>query len=199
MKEEIKGLLIATIISFITCVLMFYFYWQSGSTKEMLNNTQYELVETQNKLENETSKNIQINAALEEASEELAVAKSTIEYFKNDEYELVYIGKFKITAYCPCAECCGYWAMNRNTDEFGNKIITTASGTIARENHTIAVDPSVLPYGSEVYIPDFGVFTAEDCGGAIKGAHIDIYYSSHDDALNVGTSYKDIWFLMKKS
>lgn len=199
MNKEIKGLLIATIISFISCILMFYFYWENNSTKEDLTNTQYELVEVQNKLDIETRKNIQMNAHLEEASEELAMATSTIESLKNDEYELIYIGKFKITAYCSCEKCCDYWAMIRDTDEFGNPIITTASGTIAEENRTIAVDPSVLPYGSEVYIPDFGVFTAEDCGGAIQGAHIDIYYYNHEEALNVGTTYKDIWFLMKKS
>ena len=43
----------------------------------------------------------------------------------------------------------------------------------------IAVDPRVIPYGSTVYIPYFDkYFTAEDCGGAIKGNRIDIYMNS---------------------
>lgn len=199
MNKEIKGLLIATIISFISCILMFYFYWESGSTKEKLSNTQYELVETQNQLEIEIDRNRQISLSLNQTLGELSVATNSIEYLKNYEYELIYIGRFKITAYCSCYKRCGYWATIRESDQFGNQIVTTASGTIAQENHTIAVDPSVLPYGTEVYIPGFGIFTAEDCGGEIKGAHIDIYYSDHNDALSVGVAYKDIWLLMKKS
>ena len=43
----------------------------------------------------------------------------------------------------------------------------------------IAVDPSVIPYGSLVYIPCFDkYFLAEDCGGAIIGKRIDIFMNS---------------------
>lgn len=43
----------------------------------------------------------------------------------------------------------------------------------------IAVDPSVIPYGSIVYIPYFNkYFVAEDCGGGIKGKKIDIFMDS---------------------
>ena len=43
----------------------------------------------------------------------------------------------------------------------------------------IAVDPSVIPYGSIVYIPYFNkYFVAEDCGGGIKGNKIDIFMDS---------------------
>ncbi len=43
----------------------------------------------------------------------------------------------------------------------------------------IAVDPSVIPYGSLVYIPYFDkYFVAEDCGGGIKGKRIDIFMNS---------------------
>lgn len=55
----------------------------------------------------------------------------------------------------------------------------TSTGTVPREGTTIAVDPSVIPYGSKVYIPEFDkVFTAEDCGSAIKGNRIDIFMAS---------------------
>lgn len=50
----------------------------------------------------------------------------------------------------------------------------TATGVIAKVNHTIAVDPTVIPYGAQVKINDI-IYTAEDCGGAVKGNVIDIY------------------------
>ena len=46
---------------------------------------------------------------------------------------------------------------------------------------SIAVDPSVIPLGSRVYIPAYrndgygGWFVAQDTGGAITGHHIDVY------------------------
>ena len=46
---------------------------------------------------------------------------------------------------------------------------------------SLAVDPSVIPLGSRVYVPAYqgdgrgGWFTADDTGGAITGAHIDVY------------------------
>lgn len=52
----------------------------------------------------------------------------------------------------------------------------TSTGTVPKAGYTIAVDPSVIPYGSRVYIPEFDkVFVAEDCGSAIKGNRIDIF------------------------
>ena len=54
----------------------------------------------------------------------------------------------------------------------------TATGTKPKWG-TIAVDPSVIPYGTKVYIPRFGkIFIAEDCGGGIKGNKIDIFMNS---------------------
>lgn len=43
---------------------------------------------------------------------------------------------------------------------------------------TIAVDPSVIPLGSKVYIPGYGYAIASDTGGAIKGNIIDLYMNS---------------------
>ena len=55
----------------------------------------------------------------------------------------------------------------------------TSTGTVPEEGTTIAVDPSVIPYGSKVYIPELDkVFRAEDCGSAIKGNRIDIFMAS---------------------
>lgn len=59
----------------------------------------------------------------------------------------------------------------------------TATGTHAREG-AIAVDPSVIPYGTRMYIVSkdgsyvYGIATAEDCGGGIIGNRIDLYYNT---------------------
>jgi 3D (Asp-Asp-Asp) domain-containing protein len=57
----------------------------------------------------------------------------------------------------------------------------TATGTVPKWG-TIAVDPTAIPYGTKVYIPEFGkVFVAEDCGSAIKGNRIDIFMATEED------------------
>ena len=88
------------------------------------------------------------------------------------------LGEFKLTAYCPCAKCCG------KTDGI------TATGTTATEGRTIAVDPRVIPYGSTVtiYFSDGTLhsYIAEDCGGGIKGNRLDIYFNDHQTALQFG-------------
>lgn len=62
----------------------------------------------------------------------------------------------------------------------------TATGSRVAEGRTIAVDPSVIPYGTKVIIGGH-IFTAEDCGGAIKQNHIDIYVNSHEEAEALGS------------
>ena len=88
------------------------------------------------------------------------------------------LGEFKLTAYCPCVKCCG------KSDGI------TATGTLAEEGRTIAVDPRVIPYGSTVtiYYEDGAVhtYTAEDCGGAIKENRIDVFFDDHQAAREFG-------------
>lgn len=122
-------------------------------------------------------------------SAELAKQKALEEQKRKQEEESrrISLGTFKLTAYCPCSKCCGKWA---------NGI--TATGTIAKAKHTIAVDPRVIPYGSTVYIEGLGTFVAEDCGGGIKGNRIDIFYETHSEALNSGvTALKPTVYLIK--
>ncbi len=70
----------------------------------------------------------------------------------------------------------------------------TATGTWPNEG-TIAVDPSVIPLGSTVYIPGYGYARAEDTGGAIKGKIIDLYYDSKSECINWGRRNITIYIL----
>ena len=69
------------------------------------------------------------------------------------------LGQFVITYYWP------------GEDVYGR---LTSTGAIAEEGRTIAVDPSIIPYGSIVLI-NGNEYVAQDCGGAIKGNKIDIF------------------------
>ena len=85
-------------------------------------------------------------------------------------------GIFTAYAYCACEKCCGRWA------EYG----LTASGTVPQQGRTVAVDPDVIPLGSELWIDGEGPYIAEDTGSGINGSTIDVYHDSHADALEWG-------------
>lgn len=85
----------------------------------------------------------------------------------------------RITAYTPYDEGC-------------NGI--TATGTEAKRG-VIAVDPSVIPFGTKVYIPGYGIGVAEDTGGAIKGNRIDVCYLTKTEAYNWGVRNVEVYIL----
>ena len=65
----------------------------------------------------------------------------------------------------------------------------TATGINLRANpniKVIAVDPSVIPLGTKVYVEGYGYATAEDIGGAIKGNRIDVFIPTQSAALQWG-------------
>ncbi len=96
----------------------------------------------------------------------------------------VSLGEFKVTGYCGGVCCNGPW--------FG----TTATGAVPAEGRTIAVAPSVIPYGTRVKIAGMdGIYVAEDTGGFADGnpRQIDVFYGDHGRALQSGVSYREIW------
>lgn len=111
---------------------------------------------------------------------------SIINELKQTEHNIKYLGKFKITHYCnePYEHICGY----------GKR--TTASGVKTDVGTTIAVDTSVIPFGTKVYVDGIGWREAQDRGGAIKNNKIDVLVDTHDEANALGTFYKDVWILV---
>lgn len=81
-------------------------------------------------------------------------------------------GEFRIYHYCPCEFCC--------SKDDG----ITATGTMATEGRTVAVDPDVIPLGSEVLINGV-IYIAEDTG--VHGKTIDLFISNHAQAVAMGT------------
>ncbi len=80
---------------------------------------------------------------------------------------------------------------------------TTACGTPARVG-AVAVDPKVIPYYTKMYIVskdgvfDYGVSSAEDCGGAIKGKIIDLFFNTLEDCYAFGRRDIFVYFLTEE-
>ena len=76
----------------------------------------------------------------------------------------------------------------------------TATGTTARVG-AIAVDPKVIPYGTRMFIVSadgsitYGVATAEDCGGNIKGNRIDLFFDTYNECISFGVRACDVYLL----
>ena len=101
--------------------------------------------------------------------------------------EIISLGNFKLTAYCSCSKCCGEWA-----DKRPDGIVYGSIGKELIVGYSIAVDPEVIPYGTVVTI-NGQEYEAMDCGGAINGNQIDIYFSDHDEALDFGVQYAEVF------
>ena len=112
---------------------------------------------------------------------------------ENELIEVALLGKAHIiedctvTHYDCCVACCG------NTDGI------TASGVQATPGVTVAVDPGVIPLGSDVLV-DYGdgeihYYRADDIGGAVKGNHIDMCVGSHEEALQMGRRTATVYWV----
>jgi 3D (Asp-Asp-Asp) domain-containing protein len=89
-----------------------------------------------------------------------------------------HIVKMLVTAYCPCTKCCGENASG-----------ITASGKLVSYNggRFVAADPS-LSFGTKLIIPGYSSAPVEvlDRGGAIRGNHLDVFFPTHQQALDWG-------------
>lgn len=90
---------------------------------------------------------------------------------KKPDRALVSLGEYRISAYCPCEKCC------LKSDGI------TASGTQATAGRTAAMNG--IPFGTKIVI-DGHEYTVEDRGGGLGSKIIDIYFDTHDEALNSG-------------
>ena len=150
-----------------------------------------------------TQKNEELNKSLEDVTKELENTKAklkkasttntkstsaskvnTVVYTKatpTSEYTKMTV---VATAYCPCYSCSGGHGK------------ATSTGVTATAGRTIAVDPRVIPYGSEIIINN-QKYRAEDCGGGIKGNKIDIFFNSHAETSAWGRRTIDIYVKFK--
>lgn len=89
------------------------------------------------------------------------------------------LGYFITTGYCNCVICSG-----------GSNL--TYSGTVPQPNHTISADLSVFPIGTKLMIGDI-VYTVEDKGSGVHANNIDIFYSTHEEAVAHGQQTMEVF------
>ena len=103
----------------------------------------------------------------------------------------VRIDDLTVTHYDCCEACCG------KADGI------TATGVRATPSVTVAVDPDVIPLGSDVLV-DYGdgeihYMRADDVGGDIKGHHIDICVKSHETAIKEGIKTATVYWISSET
>lgn len=85
--------------------------------------------------------------------------------------------------------------MNMKCTAYCNDPITS-TGVKPRPMHTVAIDPSLIKYGTKIYIPYFDtIFTCEDCGGKIKGNRLDIYMHTYNECMQFGIQNLQVYII----
>lgn len=194
---KVKAVFIFLVICMIITILFsFFIVWNSFKLLAEVEKMTYSVESEAQKLYE--IKDFSLNEVTEEKSggveQEKNIVAETDEALVILENKKESLGEFKLTAYCSCEKCCGEWALNRPKDENGKDIVYGSTGTILVAGTSIATDPSVIPYGSQVEINGH-IYTAHDTGGAIQGNRIDVYFDNHQDALNFGVQYADIYLV----
>lgn len=147
----------------------------------------------------------------ENFEETASIEENTYEFhFVGDvAYECIEVIDITATAYCHCEKCCG---KSVNSKEYG----VTASGlnllATGADTRIVAADLSLLPFGTKIYIEvpeeerdalyvtaDYGIATVEDTGGAIKGNRIDVYFPTHQEALEWGVRHVKVHVIVPVS
>ena len=98
-----------------------------------------------------------------------------------EEWEKI---KMRVTAYCPCPRCCG---------EYSDGI--TACGYEIQPGDTFVAADRRYPFGTEMLIPGYSnnrPVKVLDRGGAIKGNRLDVFFATHEEALQWGVQYLEV-------
>jgi 3D (Asp-Asp-Asp) domain-containing protein len=97
------------------------------------------------------------------------------------EWEII---EMRVTAYCPCPSCCG---------EYSDGV--TACGYVIQPGDTFVAADSRYPFGTEMLIPGYSnsrPVKVLDRGGAIKGNRLDVFFATHEEALQWGVQYLEV-------
>ncbi|MDR1520575.1 MAG: 3D domain-containing protein [Planctomycetota bacterium] len=89
-----------------------------------------------------------------------------------------------VTAYCPCARCCG--SLSPGITSIGKNAWLPG----------VAADPLYLNYGTRIFVPGYGLAEIDDTGGAMRRhwrrdglLHVDLRMTYHHEAKQWGKQY----------
>lgn len=103
------------------------------------------------------------------------------EDFVNQEPVKTYLGRYYVTGYDICVECCG------KIDGI------TASGTAATVGHTVSAGPEI-PFGTTLYIDGIGERVVEDRGSGVTEGCLDVLCENHA-ACYATTGWYDVYIM----
>ena len=107
-----------------------------------------------------------------------------------EESKYKYSAEFVVTAYCACEICCGKWSQVNSK----GGVVKGAAGVPLVSGVSVAIDRDQFSYGQEFFDEYGNRYVAADTGGAIKGYHIDIFTSSHEEARSYAKSTKVLYW-----
>ena len=143
--------------------------------QENVSNQKSDDLKTINVIENNIESNAGDNA---ENSTESNTETNIEQPEQTEEWESV---EMRVTAYCPCPQCCG---------EYSDGI--TACGHEIQPGDAFVAADKRFPFGTEMLIPGYSTgqpVKVLDRGGAIKGNRLDVFFATHEEALEWGVKY----------
>jgi 3D (Asp-Asp-Asp) domain-containing protein len=100
---------------------------------------------------------------------------------QSDEWQTV---QMRVTAYCPCPKCCGRYSDGE-----------TACGHKIRPGDAFVAADRKYPFGAEMVIAGYQngqPVKVLDRGGAIRGNRLDVFFHTHEEALEWGVKHLDV-------
>lgn len=201
MERTIKICAITILCTSIFWTGLFCTYGKAETNEETTESTSVveTTMETTTEVTTETTESTTVYIAPVTTTEEL----TTVKY--EDIPKLRELGTFKLTAYCPCHDCCHYklndgtWNCGGEDSEKCKHLVENPKTSISKtpkSNNTVAVDPKKIPYGTKLYI-NGNYYIAEDCGGAVKDNVIDVYFDTDEEACNFGVQYAKVFAVVE--
>ena len=102
------------------------------------------------------------------------------------------IRRMRVTAYCPCSDCCGSGACG-----------VTASGTrIWNTDGYFVAAEAALPFGTRISVPGYAgerPVPVLDRGGRVKADCVDVYFADHRTAKQWGVRWLDVKIYLERN
>ena len=168
---------------------------QDGELLRTADITYVNGVETHRSILSETMLRLPVTEIVSVGSAEVSDEEETADMpVIGDGYITLPTGEVLTYTHSDTVEATAYTHTDKGCD------MVTATGTTVRWG-TVAVDPTRIPYGTRMFIISndgsyvYGIATAEDCGGDIKGDRMDLYMPTYEQCREFGRRRCTLYFL----